>query len=105
ASRYKTVLARWQKTLPESPIHVLWKEDLAKSPEQYARDLCHALSLPYVVPKEEQNKASNAAAVPPSAKLAGLGRRTSYFLRDRKLYGVVNFAKRLGLKKLFFGKP
>ncbi len=43
--------------------------------------------------------------MPYSAGPAGPGRRTSYFLRDRTLYGVVNFAKRLGLKKLFFGKP
>lgn len=105
ASRYYEVLQRWQTHFSPENIHVIWQEDLSANPESYARDLSRILVIPFGDLSQSAQSRSNEAAVPPSSILAALGRRTSYALRSLGLYGVVNFAKDLGLKKLFFGTP
>src|SRR5690625_527011 len=105
ASRYGIHLARWQSCFPERSINVLWQEKLSRSPTAYVTDLCAALSL---APDESGSplpEPTNAAALPPSIRVASIGNSTADFLRERKLYATVNLAKRLGLKKLFFGRP
>lgn len=105
ASRYKTCLKRWQQSFQHDRMCVLWQEELAQSPEEYARKLCEGLSIPFVTPDASLQEKKNAAALPRSALLAAVGDRTAHLLRANRLYGLVNFAKRIGLKSLFFGKP
>lgn len=105
ASSYAQNLEKWRKCFPDSKIYILWQEDLARNPAQYAEDICEILDLPFSGLSAVSLKRTNAAAVPPSPHLAALGRRFSYFLRSYRLYGCVNMAKKLGLKKFFFGSP
>lgn len=104
ASRYKTCLARWAEFFPRERVCILWLEDLAESTEQYVKDLCAGLSLPFILPPEYLTGKRNQAAMPRFVLLAAIGDRTAHFLRERRMYGVVNFAKRIGLKEIFFGR-
>lgn len=104
ASRYRSGLERWRAVFPRDRIWILRQEELATLPEKYAERLCAGLSIPAVAPPARMGK-SNEATLPRSFWLAAAGDRTAHFLRERRLYGFVNIAKRLGLKELFFGRP
>jgi hypothetical protein len=105
ASRYRTRLAQWHRLFPPRRIHVLTQEALAQSVQEYAARLCTALSIPYAPPGTELLGRRNEVAAPPSPRLAALGERGANLLRANRLYAVVNLAKRLGLKSLFYGRP
>ena len=105
ASRYRECISRWQAYFSIGQIHVVWQEKLAGSVEAYSKQLCETLSLPYAAPSEELYGRSNAAAMPRSLRLAAAGDSFAHFLRRHRLYGVVNFAKQIGLKEFFFGRP
>lgn len=105
ASRYRTCLRRWEDVFGGGRISILWQEHLARSVDDYAKSLCLGLSLPFVAPPEALRERRNQAAVPASFLMAAIGDRTAHFLRANRLYSIVNLAKRLGLKRLFFGKP
>lgn len=104
ASRYDQHIQAWRDANPKSELHVLNFEDLKSDPEAYARSVCEILEIEYQPLSENRRSASNEASVAPSFHLARLGRRLSYALRDAGFYGTVEFAKSLGLKKLFFGR-
>lgn len=105
SSRYNECLSRWCQLFGKENVKVLWQEDMIKDIDQYSRVLCSFLEISHMaIPARLQGR-SNEAAVAPSSKLAALGRSVSYSLRDRRMYGVVNAAKMLGLKNIFFGKP
>lgn len=105
ASRYRTCLDRWYAVFPRENIYFVWQDLLKKSPDDYSWKVCNALGLePSAVP-EALKGASNQAAVPSSYLLAAAGSAVTRLLRHAGLYSVVNGAKQLGLKRLFFGKP
>lgn len=102
ASQYDAQLDRWRAALPQAPLTVLPLEDLIANPSDYAARLCDALGIAPRDPPETLG-AANASGVPPSFLLARLGRQTAAAIRSAGGYGVVNLAKRLGLKRVFFG--
>lgn len=105
ASRYKTCIQRWQACFARKNISVLWLESLSNTPERYAADLCRGLLLPFKSPHLESQRAVNVAAMPRSTRLAKFGKRTAEVLHEQGMHGPVNFAKRIGLKNVFFGRP
>jgi hypothetical protein len=102
ASRYDAQVRRWRAAMPASAVSILPIEQLIADPASYAERLCVALGLPPRRPPETLGE-SNAAGLPPSFYLARIGRRAAETLRGKGGYGAVNFAKKLGLKTLFFG--
>jgi len=105
ASRYRTCLGRWYAEFPEDCMHFVWQDVLKEAPDAYAEAVCAALGLETRPVPEALMRPSNQAAVPTSYRLAALGNTVTLSLRPFGLYRVVNGAKRLGLKRLFFGKP
>lgn len=105
ASRYAETLSRWEDHFPPCMINAVWQEDLAQDPEQYAGQVCKILGLPFTGIPLNCRSVANAAAEPPSPTLSAIGRRTSYALRSLGLYGPMNVARRLGLRRVFFGHP
>ena len=104
ASRYHDRIAYWRDAMPDAPITELDLEVLKTFPEAYVRQLCEALAIPFSPVPEILKRESNKGASPPSYFAAKFGRSLSYKLRSLGLYGVVNKAKALGLKPLFFGR-
>lgn len=104
ASRYKTCLARWRACFVAGDIHILWQDVLKGSSGDYVESLCKALDVGFIPSPDTLSGPRNAAAIPRFYRLAAIGDRTAHLLRERRLYSVVNFAKRIGLKGLFFGR-
>lgn len=104
ASRYDTQLLRWRAAFPEQELAVLHLEDLVNDRSKYIEHLCSALDLPLLGPPPELGQASNAAGDPPSFQLARVGRHAARLIRSVGGYGIVNAAKRLGLKRVVFGQ-
>ena len=103
ASRYDQQIKLWREANPTSELCVLDFDGLKGDPESYARRVCEILGVDFRPLSEQRLGASNEATVAPSFHLARLGRVLSYRLRDAGLYRAVEFAKSVGLKKLFFG--
>jgi len=102
ASRYSTHIERWRKLFGNN-IQVLFFEELEADATAYCRRLCDALKLEFVAPGVISGERSNQATLPLSPSLAKVGREIANFLRSRRMYYVVNFAKFIGLKRIFFG--
>lgn len=105
ASKYNECLQQWSQHFDINNISVLWQEDMIKDLDEYAKSVCDALGIRFLPVTGLLRSPSNEAAVAPIPTLATAGRRVAYALRDRGLYRFVNFAKKLGLKNIFFGTP
>lgn len=103
ASRYDFHVKRWSETIPKASLTVLSLEDLGHSPDKYVESLCSALKIKYKPAPISLSSPVGAAGVPPSLSLAWIGRITARAFRSIGAYGIVNLAKKAGLKKVFFG--
>jgi len=101
ASRYATHLKRWRNLFP-GRVYVLFFEELGSNREEYCRRLCNVLQLEYRKPVLCGGR-SNPGTAPFSPWLARAGRTMANALRSRRLYFIINAAKAVGLKCLFFG--
>lgn len=103
ASMYEHQVARWKHALPGSNIVRLEFSSLVEDAAAFAEQLCAMLGIDQypVTPGLEESR--NSATVAPNHYLAVVGRRVSDSLRHYGLYPVVNAAKSLGLKPIFFG--
>ncbi|WP_292291293.1 sulfotransferase [Marivita sp.] len=102
ASLFDAQLERWCSEMPGSPLTVLRLEDLIADREAYTQALCEALDLPFQQAPEHLGE-TNAGGIPPSFLVAKLGRQAADIIRWGGGYRIVNFAKKVGLKDIFFG--
>lgn len=105
ASAYATCLRRWFDVFGRDRILVLFQHDIAERPNAFVHDLCAHLGLDYLSPGAQMSERVNEAAMPSSRLLAAAGQKVADGLRTAGLYRLVNLAKSLGLKEVFFGKP
>ncbi len=105
SSRYAECLQRWFDVFGRDSMLVLEQEQLAASSDNLVRILCNHLNLPFVDIPESLRVKVNEASAPRHYLVAATGRIVGDALRNYRLYPVVEFAKRLGMKSLFFGKP
>lgn len=105
ASRYEHCLERWYAFFPRENIHCVWQDLLSESPDAYARAVCEALQLDFAPVPDSLHRPSNEASIPQSHRVAALGRNLSRLLKSMGLYHLVNLARRLGARNLFFGRP
>jgi hypothetical protein len=101
ASRYSHHLPNWQEHF--SHVFVLHQNQLVTDPDLYALAVSDALGIPPITAGRFAGKRSNAATEPRSFNLAKVGRIAANSLRRAGFYGIVDSAKKLGLKRLFFG--
>jgi len=102
-SMYATHLKRWFAVFGQENVLVLLQEELKSHQTEYVQRLCEHLGLPFMLPGDELRKRVNMAALPKSPLLAAIGQATADGLRSAGLYSVINLAKGIGLKSLFFG--
>lgn len=105
SSRYATCLERWQNVMGDSRVEVLLMEQLKTDNRAFAAACCEAIGLSGPATEDPLPAPVNVAAVARSYTVARGGRWVGDCLRSVKLYWVVESAKRLGLKRLFFGRP
>jgi hypothetical protein len=104
SSRYAYHLQRWYAFFPKENIRLLFQEDLEKRQNTYVKALCEALDLPYIEVNEALAGKFNAATLPPLGALAGIAQKGADWLRGRRMYFVINMAKKMGAKELIFGR-
>ncbi|MEZ6135908.1 MAG: sulfotransferase [Pirellulaceae bacterium] len=105
SSRYAKHLERWYEQVGASHVHVLFQEDLAQNPVEFASRLDRILDLPPVPSGFDIHSRVNEAAVPASGRVARLARQAGDFLRDYRLYWPIELAKQMGFKQLVYGRP
>ncbi len=105
SSLYATHVERWRRALGERNVHVLFMEQLRDAPAAYAAAVCRALDLPDRELPEGLAARVNEGSLPRFHRLADLGQKVSDALRSVGLYGVINAARKIGLKPVFFGSP
>jgi len=103
SSLYATHLKRWQCLFSKENVLVLFVDELENNPHKYIERLCLHFNIPIVLVKELIGKRVNIATMPYSFRLASFGSFVAEKLRYSGLYKIVEYAKRMGLKRLFFG--
>jgi hypothetical protein len=103
SSRYAEHLARWFDAFGRDNIHFLFQEQMDADLNNYVANLCNALQIPCILPSKDTSTRYNATAASPVPTLAKFAYDGSAFLRRYRLYGIINAAKKLGLKKLILG--
>ncbi len=104
SSRYAYHIERWLEVFPNKKIHFIFQEELENNRDEFVRKLCSLLEVEYMPVPEGLNERINVSTKSNNKTLAGIGQKTCEYLRDRKLYSVINLTKHAGLKTLFFGK-
>ena len=105
ASRYVDVLERWWRVFGEERVQIALYEDLVGDPHAYARGVCTMLDLRFSEQLSVRADRANAASANRYSWLAYIATRAADALRSKRLYFLVNAAKRAGLKSLLYGRP
>lgn len=104
ASRYAALLDRWEGVLGTGAVQLLFQDQLKVSPLEFVRSLTQAIGVPYADPTEGlRNARLNSTGDPPIFWLARAAWKVACSLRARRLHGVVEVAKAVGLKRVFLG--
>lgn len=104
SSRYARHLSSWIEVFGKDQVTVLFLETLAKNPTEYAEQLCGVLGMPFVSGEETFKDSPNPNdGLPFSNLVARSGVVLGDIARSLRLHGLIDAAKKLGLKRLFFG--
>lgn len=103
SSQYAKHIAYWQKFFAPDSIGYLFQEELENDQVSYIRKVCDLLGLEFMPANGDIAEKYNVTAYSKSRSLAGWAQNTADFMRRHKLYGPINFAKSLGLKRMIFG--
>lgn len=104
SSQYKKHLENWYQYFDPKNITFIYQEELETNQFDFVRHLCAGLSLSFVEPEEDVQGKYNITTYSKFGPMARLAQHGADWLRENRLYFVINFAKDLGLKKLIFGK-
>lgn len=104
ASRYSVQLDRWRSHHDRGALRLLAFDTLKASSETFVERLADLLDVRSVPVPKELKSPSNESGMPRSGLAAKIGWEVSDFLRERRLHGIVEFAKEIGLKDLLFAK-
>jgi Sulfotransferase domain len=105
SSFYARHLEKWFAEFGRQTVKVAFLDDLQDAPEAWVMHVCEHLRLPFTGPPAElANKVNAAAKANVPHTIVRMIDRTAHFLRQHRLYGVINVAKAAGLKKLIFGR-
>lgn len=104
SSYYAENLERWLEFFPLEKIAFTFQEDLEKDQDKYIRDISEIMDIPYVEAPESIRAKYNVATVSHSGPIATFAQQGADWLRTNQLYFIINFAKKIGLKRLIFGK-
>lgn len=102
-SYYTEHLQSWLRYFDKEQIHICFQEDLAKDQNQFMTTLCEFLGIEFTKIPEKTRGYYNAGTKPPIQIIANWAQKFASFLRSIRLYGIINIAKKMGLKQFIFG--
>ncbi len=103
SGKYREHLSRWYAHFPEEHISITLLEDIIQQPETVLQKVLSFLSVDTDYMPEVIHEKVNKAGLPRYAWLARYAARAVDSLKARKLHGLVEFGKALGLKKVYGG--
>jgi hypothetical protein len=103
SSRYRKYLKKWIQTFGRAQVHVILLEDIVSSPDTVLDGVYHFLGIRAVPPPPGARERVGARRMDAVPALARVAERGGSWLRERRLYGPIELAKRLGLKRFVFG--
>jgi len=103
SSHYAAHLKRWYEYFEPSKIRFVYQEELEKDQGAFVRALCAGLDVDYIEPAEDVKGRYNITAYSKFSPLARAAQHGADFLREYRLYFLINIAKAIGLKRLIFG--
>lgn len=104
SSHYADHLKRWFDVFSPEQIKVMFYEDFESDQDEYLRNICAVMGVDFYSVPENLVEKVNVSTQGRIHVLAALAQNGADWLRTNRLYGVINFAKELGLKELVFGK-
>ena len=102
SSRYFSHLSRWIEFFGKEKIKVLIFDDLKKDPIEYIYNLFNFLEVSNIPSKSIEKGKINIADYPRTVALARFAQTMGDLLRSKRLYGLINIAKKVGLKQFVF---
>jgi len=104
SSQYTKHLERWYEYYDPENIKFIFQEELETNQLEFVKKLCSGLGIEFVPPEEEVQGKYNITTYSKFGPIARLAQNIADFLRENRLYFIINFAKNIGIKKLIFGK-
>ena len=102
SSFYATHLKRWFNVFEKEQVLIMLHDELKNNPNQYIKQICHFLDIPFQEKPEFFQKEINPTELSRNIFLAKVFNDLAHWLRSYRMYWLINFSKKLGLKKLIF---
>jgi hypothetical protein len=103
SSAYTKHFGEWRQVFGAGRVLALINYDLYRSPDEYVKTVCDFIEIPRFSLSEEQKQPTAKEYPARFPYLARVGQSIGDLLRSRRLYSIINLAKKLGLKTVFFG--
>lgn len=104
SSHYAYHLKKWMDVFPRENFHFFFQEELEENQHRYVSRICDAMGVSFKPVEHALAGRFNAATRGQLNIVAGFAQAVADILRGLRLYAVINFAKKIGLKRLIFGK-
>lgn len=104
SSHYAKHLNNWYKYFDPKNIVFVYQEELERDQFKFVKKVCDGINIPFMEPEEEVQGRYNITAYSKFGPLARMAQHTADWLRERQLYFIINAAKKIGIKKVIFGK-
>lgn len=101
---YHRHLSRWIDTFGEDNVKVIFFEDLVRSPEEFALNLCRQLDLDFEETSRNLAEKVNSSKSPVNHSLAKVIYSSVNLLHNLGLHKLVDYGKNIGVKQLLFSK-
>jgi len=98
---YYRCLQNWFQYYEREQIHLLILDDAKADPNRFIQEICSIIGIQPDFEPSEATGRTNEHQSPRALWLAKLGFRISRVLHDSGMHGVVQFAKRAGLRRVF----
>lgn len=104
SGRYARYVPRWLDAFGPDRVRFVWLQDVQRSPARVLGMICDFLGVPEIPLPVIGREGVNASKRARSAALARINTRVQYWLRARRLYRVVGWAKRVGADRLLYSE-
>jgi hypothetical protein len=103
SSRYATHLARWYDYFDSNAVLVMLHDDLLQDPASYLSRICKFIEIKPLQPDGAIGRPNEGARAARFYYLTRAGQRIADALRARRIYPIVNLAKKMGLREVLVG--
>lgn len=105
SGKYAVHCPEWERLFGDDRVHYILQEDIEKAPEKVLEDLFAFIGVRMLHLGEDAMVPFGQNTEPKWRWLSKTAARVSTRMRSRGIHAPLEFAKRLGLRPLVFGRP